>query len=267
MYKRIFLVSAGMFLLVMQLLAQTVTVTPAAFKARDTITIEVDVTGTDVAGIEPLYIWAFLDAPMNPNPQPSPNGVTGGNGSWTSSNEAMRMEKVGPNKWRFGMRPTRFFAELPANIVEIGFLVKAKDGSGTPEKKTKNLSIKPDPSVFIETENRVFPPKADAQDVLTINYNQAKASTVNAGRMQVTDVEIAAYTENGVQIGETKTGLTVRQSGATIYSYSFIPNLLFAPPGTTRIGSIRYRFGGKLPGTNEMVYSEWAEYQLPVLTY
>lgn len=266
MCKRIFLINAIALLLGMGAMAQTVTVIPSAFKARDTITIEVDVTGTDVAGIEPLYIWAFLDAPMNPNPQPSPNGVPGGNGSWTSSNEALKMEKVGPNKWQFGMRPTRFFAELPANIVEIGFLIKAKDGSGTPEKKTKNLSVKPDPSVFVETENRVFPPKADVQDVVTINYNQTKATTVNAGRMQVSTVEIAAYDENGTQIGETKTGLSVRQTDVRVYSHSFIPNVMFSP-GAVRIASIRYRFGGLLPGTTDTVFSEWAEYQFPVLTY
>lgn len=265
---RLLIIVAALFFGGGQLIAQVVTVTPGAFKSKDTITIEVDVTGTDVAGIEPLYIWAFLNMPENPVAQSAPNGVPGGNGSWNSSNEAMKMTKVGPNKWKFGMRPTVFFAEVPANIVQIGFLVKAKDGGGTPEKKTKNLAVTPDPLIFKEVENRVFPPKADAQDAMSINYNQAKASTINAGRMVVSFAEVAAYEAGGtVQIGTTKTNLPVVKTATTIYGYTFIPNTLFTVPAGKKIAVIKYRFGGKLPGTNDVVYSDWAEYQLPTLTY
>ncbi|MGE9311884.1 hypothetical protein ACLOAU_09565 [Niabella sp. CJ426] len=249
--------------------AQTFTVSPGSFKAKDSITITMDVTGSTLEGKAPLYIWAFLNNPPNPVSQGSPNGVVGGNGSWTSSNETLKMKSLGNNKWEFGLRPTTFFAESVANIVEIGFLVKTKDGSA----QSRDLSLRPDPAVFNETQFRVFPPKVAKEDVVTINFNQSLASSINSQRMQVDVVEVAAYnvliSGNNVtetQVNTTKSFSSVSRSG-TNYSYSFLPSIVFGSAYLNSITRIKYRFGGKIPGNTTTVFSDWATYDFSTLTY
>lgn len=244
---------------------KSVTTDPIAFKARDSITITVDLSGTKFDGQTQLYMWAFLNGPANPFPQSEPKGVSGGNGSWGASNEALKMKSLGNGKWQFGMRPTTFFAESVANVIEIGFLVKTKDGT----IQTDNIYLRPDPVVFKETEFRVFPPKADASDVVTLNYNQDLASSVETSRVNISEVQIAAFKENDgvdVQVDVTKTATNLVKANK-LYSFSLVPASFFTIPANTQIKKIKYRFGGSLVGATGKVYSDWATYDFSTLTY
>ena len=84
-------------------------ISPRLFTAEDKITITVNVAGSPLDGIDPLYIWAWVPGCCGAN-----------NGDWTNSNEANKMTKVSANVWSFSYTPTTFYGKTPAEIGEIG---------------------------------------------------------------------------------------------------------------------------------------------------
>lgn len=134
-------------------------ISPRLFTAEDKITITVNVAGSPLDGIDPLYIWAWVPGCCGAN-----------NGDWTNSNEANKMTKVSANVWSFSYTPTTFYGKTPAEIGEIGFLVKAKDGSGG--KQTQDFTSKVESLVFTPKKFRVFPSQFTQNDVITIIYDQ-----------------------------------------------------------------------------------------------
>ncbi|SFC12371.1 hypothetical protein SAMN05421780_1035 [Flexibacter flexilis DSM 6793] len=150
---------------------QVITTAPSSFTGQDQVKISIDVTGTAVDGIEPLYLWTW-----------SPAEPPGGNGTWTSSNETMKLTKEATNIWSITMVPSQYYGVPPAKISQIAFLVKAKDGSGSPEKKTKDLSVPVDAVTYKDTVTRVFPTKFTDNDVVAFYYNRTldKSNTMKA---------------------------------------------------------------------------------------
>src|SRR5215212_4546615 len=115
---------AGWSYLHAQTSGAVVTTIPSSFTAEDQVKIIVDVSNVpNLKDREPLYMWTW--EPGDPAP---------GNGGWDNSNEARKMTKEGPNKWSFTMTPTQYYGKTPAEITQISFLVKAKDGNG--DRKT-----------------------------------------------------------------------------------------------------------------------------------
>lgn len=109
------------FLGLLQLQAQTVSVTPAVFSESDEITITVsDFDPMTEWGVNDLYLWAWY----NPD---GGGGDAPGNGSWGDSGESAKFTPQGDGTYTFTMVPTTYYGTT--GIEKIGFLVKSKDGN------------------------------------------------------------------------------------------------------------------------------------------
>jgi hypothetical protein len=157
---------------VLQLSAQTAKVTPSSFNATDKITITFDLTGTVLENVSPIYLWAW--APQN--------GDCPTNGQWSASNEANRMTRADSTKpiWTISFVPSKFYGFDAGKFIQIGCLAKAKDGGGSPEKKTKDFVFEVNPVKYTPSILRTFPFKFADDDVMTLVYTKtldtAKAS-------------------------------------------------------------------------------------------
>jgi hypothetical protein len=239
--KRI-IVSLGLLILAFTLdvNAQIVSSQPALFTAEDQVKIIIDVRGTNVEGIEPLYIWTW-----------GPSDPVVGNGQWGSSNEALRLTKEANNVWSITMVPVEFYGRSPGEFAAAGnriqFLVKAKDGSGNPERKTNDLSINVEPLIFTPRLNRNFPGKVTTRDVVTLFLDQAQAEDPNlkfvTGDFSVT---VTPFNAQGQALGNAIT-LDCTLQGSGVHYRSLIPNLLF--PNAAQATSLRYQFRSKKDGS------------------
>ena len=116
---------------------QTIThsVSPSPFEESDNITITVQGSSVDEVtwGItgNALYLWAWSYDTNLSNQQDCPT-----NGSWDNSSETNRFTyNSGADTYTISFVPTSFFSRT--GIGRIGFLVKAKDGSG--DKKSQDI--------------------------------------------------------------------------------------------------------------------------------
>lgn len=209
--------------------AQNPAFSPATFTAEDQVTLTFDVTGTGMAGATEAYIWLWGNAGDSPL-----------NTSWTNSPDAARMTAAGTNKWSFTFTATVLWGLPPASLQNFRFLVKKKDGSAqTPDQGPFNF----DPLVFTPTMLRVFPGKVGADDVVTVNFDKAYGVTANEQRMTPTTATITMIDDNGATVGSPLT-LTVRKTGETIWSASYIPSVSFTPGAGRKLFKFRYRFNG-----------------------
>ncbi|MNK16800.1 Malto-oligosyltrehalose trehalohydrolase [compost metagenome] len=118
---------------------QTVTysVAPATFEESTSVTITINGSSLDEAawGItnNAIYLWGWSLDTNYENSQDCPT-----NGSWTSSNEANKFTyNSGTDSYTLAFVPTTFFNRT--GIGRIGFLVKAKDGTG--DKKSQDIMV------------------------------------------------------------------------------------------------------------------------------
>jgi hypothetical protein len=222
---------AGWSCLHAQTSGAVVTTIPSSFTAEDQVKIIIDVSNVpNLAGREPLYVWTW-----NPG-DPAP-----GNGGWDNSNEGRKMVKEGPNKWSWTMTPTQYYGKTPAEITQISFLVKAKDGNG--DRKTDDINLAVAPLVFVPSVFRVFPKFVSKNDVITFYLDQALATDITTQRMTPVSAKVAVFA-GAVQVDVEKTvTLTPRATG--LYSYSFLPTKLFTIPGATQLTKMRVTFKGK----------------------
>ena len=115
----------------------TYTVTPNPFEEDNNITISVDGSSINEAtwgiGDNALYFWSWsYDANLS-NQEDCPT-----NGDWTNSNEANRLTyNGGSDTYSITFTPTAFYART--GIGRIGFLIKAKDGTG--DKKSQDILV------------------------------------------------------------------------------------------------------------------------------
>jgi hypothetical protein len=231
--------------------AQKITTQPATFTADEEVKIIVDVTGTPLAGIEPLYIWTW-----DPNEPP----VAGGNGQWNNSNEAMKMTKEGPNIWSWTIVPATFYQKDIAQVTKIQFLVKAKDGTGG--KQTGDLALTPDPLVYIPQQFYTFPSKVSQNDVVTVYFDQKLATSTEVQRMKDIKVSITLFDENGTEIAKTENPLPAKANGNSLYSFSFLPTRLLPASIGKKIASFTYQFSGSgkdATGADETIMTDEAE--------
>ncbi len=113
------------------------TIAPSTFEEGDTITITIDGSSINEAawGItdNALYLWAWSFDTSFANIQDCPT-----NGSWGNSNEANRLTyNNGTDAYSISFVPSTFYSRT--GIGRIGFLVKAKDGSG--DKKSQDILV------------------------------------------------------------------------------------------------------------------------------
>ncbi|KIX21684.1 alpha-amylase [Flavobacterium sp. 316] len=118
---------------------QTITysVTPASFDENQNITITINGSSVNEAtwGVvgNALYLWTWSFDSNDVNILDCPT-----NGSWTNSNEANRLTyNSGNDTYTMSFVPSSFYART--NMGRIGFLVKAKDGTG--DKKSQDVLV------------------------------------------------------------------------------------------------------------------------------
>lgn len=217
-----------------------VTFSPATFTSEDEVTITLDVTGTPLAGTNDVYIWAF-----------SNDGVGGGkdattNGQWGSSSEDAKMTKTATNIFTFKFTGTTLFGQSPAELINFGFLGKAKDGSKqTPDYKP----FKFDPLVFTASQFRLFPAKLDYTDMATVYFHQNLATDINLQRMTNIKVTLSFYNEAGNVVGSKQGVATVKES-TILFSSSFIPGRVVTIPAGTKLSKFTYQFTGTVKDAN-----------------
>lgn len=222
---------AGLNYVSAQTSGAVVKTTPSSFTAEDEVKIVVDVSAVpNLAGKEPLYIWTWH--PSEPAP---------GNGGWDNSNEARKMTKEGPNKWSWTITPTEFYGKSPAELTEIRFLVKAKDGNG--DKKTDDIILKVTPAIFVPTVFRTFPKAIGQNDVVSFYLDQTLATDDITQRMNPSTATISIW-NGGTQVDVTKT-ITLVKQGDKLFSYSFLPTRLFTVPNGTQLSKMIVIFKGK----------------------
>jgi hypothetical protein len=141
--------------------AQSFTVTPSNPTAEDRITIKIDVTGfAKLENVSPLYLWAWSNQGDAPN------------GSWNSSDEGavMTQDPGNPKIWTKTIVPSVYYGKPSGGFEYIGFLVKAKDGTG--DIKTADQRKNLDPIAFNDAVVRRFPSKFTDQDVFSVYYDK-----------------------------------------------------------------------------------------------
>lgn len=115
----------------------TYSISPATFEENQSITITVNGASVNEATWSvtgnALYLWAWSYDINYSNLIDCPS-----NGAWTSSNETNRFTyNSGNDTYTYTFIPTTFFNRT--NIGRIGFLVKAKDGTG--DKKSQDILV------------------------------------------------------------------------------------------------------------------------------
>ncbi len=231
MKKTIHTMIAFLLLFVSSKAFSQVTFSPSTFTAEDEVTIRVDVSNTPLAGIEPIYLWAFI---------PGGGGDALNNGSWTNSDEKSKLTKVSANVFEIKLVGTTAFGKSPAELKTLGFLLKSKDGG----KQTPDFGpFKFDPLVFTPTQFRIFPAKVGPDDMVNIFMDLKLATDEMVIRMTASSISVSIYDASGMQIGSDKTG-TVSKTSEGFYAFSFIPSKLFTIPAGTKATKVKYNFVG-----------------------
>jgi len=108
---------------------------PSAFNETDPITITVsNLDPQSTWGVSDIYLWAWSFDLNNLNSMDSPT-----NGTWVSSNEVQKFTNNGNGTYSFTFTPTALYNRT--NIGSIGFLVKAKDGTGDKKSQDKIVQV------------------------------------------------------------------------------------------------------------------------------
>lgn len=231
-----------------------VDISPKGFTAEDKITITVDVTGTILDGVKPLYLWAWI-----------PGCCGADNGDWNNSNEANKLTEVKANVWSISFVPTAFYKKSAGEIGEIGFLVKAKDGTG--DKKTQDMGSKVTSLVFVPNKLRVFPSQFTQDDVITIIYDQKLDDNPSMKALKevymYTDINYDAGADRGVffqpvsydGVGDSNY-VKFKSEGNGIFTLTMIPAIYYGstitpvsegkkPSGRFQINSIKVHVRSK----------------------
>lgn len=108
----------------------TFVVSPSPFNEDDQITITVsNLDPVGAWGVSDVYLWAWSLDLNGSNSIDSPT-----NGTWSDSNETQKLTNNGDGTYSIALTPTTFYNRT--GIGSIGFLVKAKDGTG--DKKSQD---------------------------------------------------------------------------------------------------------------------------------
>ena len=143
----------------------TFTIVPPTFNEDTPITITASNVNPSLWGVTDIYLWAWSSNTAGANQMDAPN-----NGTWENSNEAQKMTNNGNGTYSISFVPTTFYNRT--GIGSIGFLVKAKNGTG--DKKSQDY--------VAQVGTIVVPPVTEAPVPAGmkdgINYNSADNSKV-----------------------------------------------------------------------------------------
>ena len=210
---------------------QTVTysVSPSPFEESDNITITIQGSSVNevtwgITGNE-LYLWAWSYDTNLGSQQDCPT-----NGDWDNSNEANKLNyNSASDTYTISFVPTSFFSRT--GIGRIGFLIKAKDGSG--DKKSQDILVDVGAfqlSLTAPTDTTTILSSGSNLNITATNTGgnanyvlKANGSTINTQ----TGISSYSYTDSNVTINKNYTlEATV---GGTTKSKSFS---VIVDPGT-----------------------------------
>lgn len=211
---------------------------PKTFTAEDEITFTINVTGTPLEGKADLYLWIWSNE--DAAGYTLINGIT--NGAWGASLPEAKMTNKGNNMFEYRFLPTSMFGVEPGKLLHFQFLIKTIDGSAKISEQNSPKFLF-EPIVFIPLPFRVFPNRLGASDVTTVYFHQDLAPTVAEQRMTPKTVTVKLYDETNTQIGDTKTW-NLKAEGNKVWSYSFIPNIVWTIPAGKTAAKFSYRFDG-----------------------
>ncbi|MBD0833415.1 alpha-amylase family glycosyl hydrolase [Aestuariibaculum sediminum] len=199
-------------------------ISPSPFNEDDSITITFDGASIDEAtwGVNnnALYLWSWSYDTNLANQQDCPT-----NGSWTDSNEANRLSyNASADEYNITFTPTTFYNRT--GIGQIGFLIKAKDGSGDKQSNDYLESV----GTFLvtlsaPTNNTTILNSGDNLNISATNTGGNADYVLKAnGNIINSQNTIASYTFNDANITENKNySLEVTFSGETkIITFSVI---------------------------------------------
>lgn len=199
---------------------QTVTYSISPLTFEDTTPITITINGTSINestwGVtgNALYLWSWSYDVNDANQMDSPS-----NGSWTSSNEAAKFTyNAGSDTYTKTFTPSVYFGRN--GIGRIGFLVKAKDGSGS--KQSQDIVVE----VGSFQVNLTSPVENSASIIASgSNFNIAATNTNGAasyslkanGTVINTNASTASYSYSHINVTNNQTyELSVTQGSTTI---------------------------------------------------
>ncbi|WP_133507570.1 alpha-amylase family glycosyl hydrolase [Flavobacterium chryseum] len=206
----------------------TYSINPPTFE--DTTPITITIPGTSINevpwGIDTthaLYLWSWCYDVNDANQMDSPS-----NGSWTVSNEASRFTyNAGTDTYTKTFTPSVYFNRN--GIGRIGFLVKAKDGSGT--KQSQDIVVEVgsfQATLTAPTENSASVIASGSNfAIAATNTNGAASYTLKAnGTIINTNASTSSYTYSHINVTTNQSyELTIVQGATTIVKkFSVIVN-------------------------------------------
>ncbi len=207
--------------------AVTYSISPATFNEGDPITITFNGNSINEAtwGVtgNALYLWAWS---YDLNDTSELNCPT--NGTWASSNEANKLTyNSGPDTYTISFTPNIFFSRT--GIGKIGFLIKAKDGTG--DKKSQDITSEVGSfqvTLSTPTQNSATVLTSGGSLSITASNTNGNASYVlkSNGTTINTNAATSSYVFNHTNITSNQNyELTVTQASTTIVKkFSVIVN-------------------------------------------
>ncbi|MFD0933218.1 alpha-amylase family glycosyl hydrolase [Psychroflexus salinarum] len=165
------------------------TVSPSTFEQNEEITITVSNVDPGLWGVTDVYLWAWY---KNSN---GDEDISPTNGTWENSDEAQKMTDNGDGTYSITFTPTQLYNST--DIVEIGMLIKAKDGTG--DKKTQD-QLFPVGSFQVTLDNPAETTTIlNSGDILTIKATaslNANFELIQNGSLIDTQNGITSYSNN-----------------------------------------------------------------------
>ncbi len=207
-----------------------------------------------------LYIWTFSPV-EHPAGHPLVNGVA--EPAWQNSNDTLRMTKEADRVYSYTMVPTEFYEVDAAEVYDkdIKFLVKTKNGGGfgDPDVKSDDLTLVVDPPKVTLDPAFVFPSVAYGDDVLSINYENARETKTSMQNLDPNDCFVYARAvlsdSSEVQIQpftsvSSNPALQMEYIGDNTFQKFIIPNTFFNVPAGLTISSMKFIVTRRSPFTS-----------------
>jgi hypothetical protein len=226
----------------------TYTISPPTFTAEDEVSMSFDFTGTGMAGETELYIWTWANKGATGFTEK--NGITNANPSvdWGNSPAIAKLTPVNaaPNKFTYKLTGTILFELTPGALKHFQFLIKTKTGTKqTCDSKTNTF----DPLVFVPSMLRIFPAKVGQNDVVTINFHQDLASTLDEQRMEPVSVTVEVFDNTNAAAGQPLT-LPLKNAGAKLWKAFFVPTRSYTPGAGKKFTRFTYKVNGTVRDVN-----------------
>jgi len=223
--------------------AQMAYVLPSPTGANDLITLYIDVNQTTF-GLktilnnhpemqEEVYMWNW-----------NPAEPLVGNGSWNSSNEALKLTHQGNLLYSISFVPTEFYGiEGPTFFANgISCLAKLKDGNAFPddgagEAKTEDINVVIIPKLCDELYC-MFPQQGKQEDFLSITYDNNQETNVNLQNLGANEVYLYLRAVTDIFNGGPEYATQANSSSTPALKMRAVPGL----PGFYRLTIIPEEF-------------------------